>query len=191
MTFFDNSFNDSIHLTRRFFLNYLEIIEEFCKNNTAVHVFLKPKNNKARVFESLGDKIGQYKEIWNKLINRSNFIYLDPIEFGFEESLAVSDVCISMGLNSPSTVALICGKNALYFDDTGNKYHPFAKKYENIIVFEDKDRMFRQLNNILNGQFNCRDVLSDEIIREYDAFNDENALERLRGHLYELTKDTV
>lgn len=35
----------------------------------------------------------------------------------------------------------------------------------------------------------CRDVISGREIREYDAFDDDNALERLRDNLYELTKE--
>ncbi|MDD4979794.1 MAG: hypothetical protein PHC54_00780 [Candidatus Omnitrophica bacterium] len=187
VTFFDNSFDDSLHLTSSFFLRYLEIIKEFCRNNKGINVLLKPKVDKQIVLRYLGERAAEYRKIYDGLTSCTNFFYLNPLEFGFEEALAVSDVCVSMGLNSPSTVALICGKNALYFDNTGNKCHPFAKKYENIFVFEDKDLLFKQLNDILNGRFTCRDVISEKEIREYDAFDDDKALERLRNNLYELT----
>lgn len=189
VTFFDNSFDDSLHLTRRFFLEYLKIIAEFCKSNKSVSVLLKPKYTREETLRSLGEASDKYNKIWDELSAINNFIYLDPFKFGFEEALAISDACVSMGLNSPSTVALICGKDALYFDDTGNKYHPFARKYKDIIVFEDKNLLFRQLNNILDGRFNCRDIINERIIRKYDAFKDDNALERLRDNLYALTKE--
>ena len=81
------------------------------------------------------------------------------------------------------------GKNGFYFDDTGNRYHPFAEKYKDILVFEDKNLLFRQLSNILDGRFSCRDVVSERTLREYDAFADDNAVERMVGNLYELTKE--
>ena len=92
-----------------------------------------------------------------------------------------------MATTSPSTIALICGKDGLYFENTGNKNHPFAKKYENILVFEDKDLLFKQIYNILNGKFKCSDVISEREIREFDAFADDRALERLRDNIYQLT----
>lgn len=189
VTFFDNTFDDSAHLTSSFFLAYLKIIVEFSRNHKDVIVLLKPKYIREETLMSLGENKDKYNRILDELSAIKNFIYLDPFKFGFEEALAVSDVCVSMGLNSPSMVALICGKDALYFDDTGNTYHPFADKYKNIIVFEDKDLLLKQLNNILNGRFSCRDIISEKIIREYDAFDDDNAMERLRDNLYTLTEE--
>ena len=187
VTFFDNTFDESLHLTPRFFIKYLKIVEEFCISNKSISVLLKPKGGREAVLTSLGRDVGQYIKIWDNLLSFNNFIYLNPLEFCFEEALAVSDACVSMGLNSPSMVALICGKNALYFDDTGNRYHPFANKYKDILVFEDKNLLFRQLNNILDGKFNCGDVVGEKTLREYDAFVDDNAAERMINYLYELT----
>jgi len=45
----------------------------------------------------------------------------------------------------------------------------------------------KQMENILDGKFNCRNVLSEKEIRAYDAFSDDSALERLRDNLYTLT----
>jgi len=187
VTFFDTSFNNTIDITAHFFLEYMEIIKEFCEHNKDVNVLLKPKLEKASILQDLQDNLDQYKEIWDGLIGCGNFYYLNPLEWSVAEAIAISDVCITMAMTTPSTVALICGKDALYFDNTGNIYHPFAKKYSDVIVFEDKDLLFKQISNILDGKFNCRDAISEREIRKYDAFADDNALERLRENLYGLT----
>ncbi len=54
-------------------------------------------------------------------------------------------------------------------------------------MFDDKELLFRQADNILNSNFNCRDIISEAEIRGYDAFKDDKALERLRDNLYKLT----
>ena len=185
--FFDTSFSNSILFSECFFLRYIGIVKEFCQRNEDVNIVLKPKN-----FESYEEMLSeenrsQFRTMWHELINRHNFTYVDPLKWSFEEAIAIADICVSMGLNSPSTVALIFGKNALYFDDTGNSHHPFAKKYKDTIVFDDKELLFRQADNILNSNFNCRDIISEAEIRGYDAFKDDKALERLRDNLYKLT----
>ena len=187
VVFFDASFNKSIHLTEELFLEYLEIIKEFCKNNENINTLLKPRSYENYEVKISKDNLGRFKKLWNGLTSHENFIYLNPLRWNIEGIIAISDVCVNMGMNSPSTIALICGKNALYFDNTGNRYHPFAKKYKNILVFEDKELLFQQIDNILNRGFNCRDVISEQEIREYDAFADDRAMERLREHLYQLT----
>ena len=92
-----------------------------------------------------------------------------------------------MGVNSPATIALICGKDALYYDTTGNQEHPFVRKYKNSIVFDDKKLLLEQIDSILQGRFRCRDIISEEDLRAYDAFPDDKALERIRDNLYELS----
>ena len=47
--------------------------------------------------------------------------------------------------------------------------------------------LFEQIRNILDGKFSCKNVIGEKEIREYDAFSDDNALQRLRDSLYELT----
>jgi hypothetical protein len=152
-----------------------------------MNILLKPKSLDEEVEASVTDNFQQYKKIREELFSFNNFIYLDPRKYCVEEAIAISDVCITLAASSPSTIALICGKNGLYFDDSGNKNHPFAKKYENIIVFDDKNLLFKQIYNILDGKINCKDIVSEKDIREFDAFPDDRALERLRDNIYELT----
>jgi len=187
VAFFDNPFSNTFHFSEQFFLNFLEIIKDFCKRNKDVNTLLKPKNLRGHEKQLSEGNLRRYKELWSELEEAHNFIYLNPLKYPIEDIISISDICVNMGLTTPSTIALICGKNGLYFDSTGNKYHPLGKKYKDILVFEDKGLLLKQMENILDGKFNCRNVLSEKEIRAYDAFSDDSALERLRDNLYTLT----
>ena len=187
VTFFDTSFSDGCLFTQSSILKYLETISEFCMKNKEVNVLLKAKNEEPYTEMLTDNNHLRFKTIWDQLSNYDNFSYLSPLKWGIEEIIAISDVCINMCLNSPSTIALICGKDALYYNFKGNDRHPFARNYKNTIVLEDKDLLFQQINNILKGNFKCKNVISEQEIRQYDAFSDDQALDRLRSNLYELT----
>ena len=159
-------------------LEFLELMKEFCERNGNVNVLLKPRNMETLILQKLrGRDILSYK----------NFTCLDPKEWSAEDAIAVSDVCVNMTITTPVTVALICGKNALYFDNTGNyKDNPLAEEHFNELIFEDRDAIFRQIGSILTGRFSCRSVISEKDLRRYDAFNDDKAIERVRNYLSEL-----
>ena len=187
VTFFDSSYGKVITTTPDFMLTYLELVKDFCRENREINVLLKPKKDIDYEVRMALDDRHRCREIWKELAACDNFVCVDPARFGLEEIIAISDICITMGMKSPATIALICNKNALYFDCTGNIDHPFARKYKDMLVFEDKKRLFEQIHNVLNGKFKCRDVISESEIREYDAYDDDNALERLRKGLWELS----
>ncbi len=184
VTFFDNSFQDTIHITTAFFLEFLEMVKKFCQTHKDVNVLFKPKKDQEDVLRMLDGSARQYNLIWDGLKECENFIYLDPWEWSIESVIAISNVCVNMGITSPSTIALICGKNALYYDSTGNsEEHILFRKHAGTIVFDNKEDLFRQIDNILEGRFNCLDVFSKKELREYDIFDDDKALERLNTYL--------
>lgn len=194
VTFFDNSIDNEGCFPVRLYLMYLEIIREFCRKNKDINVLLKAKSGEKYMLKQMKNNLehlDQYEKIRAGLFNCDNFKYLSPLKWSMEDAIAVSDICVTMLVRSPSTVALICGKNALYYDDTGNIYHPFAVNHRNTIVFEDKNLLFEQINKILNREFDCRDIISEKEIRDYDAFIDDNSFERIRDNLHELTEDSV
>ena len=191
VVFFDTSFADSIFLTRDIFLEYVTLIRDFCRENGNINVLLKPKSDRDSVRKMLGDKDAQYEKMLEELAQCGNFICLDPSEWSIEEAIAVSDVNINLGMTSPATIALICGKDALYYERTGNREHPFANKYMGQVVFDDRRILFQQIDNILKGKFHCLDVITQEDIREYDAYGDSNAIERLAAYLKEVVSEAT
>ena len=154
ITFFDTSFNDSMQWTEKLFLEYLDLIRLLCLKHEDANILLKPKAHKDYRGCLSGKNVAFYTVLWEELSRSDNFICLDPLEWSAESAIAVSDVCVSMGMNSPATIALICGRNALYYDDTGNEDHYFAKKYKNALVFDNKNLLCEQITRILSGEFN-------------------------------------
>ena len=181
--FCDTSFSYDIQYTEKFYLRYLNIVKAFCLRHPRVNVLFKSKGSADSTEKSFAECLGEYKKEMMEILNLDNFFYLDPFKWDIERPLAICDVCISMGMNSPSTIAIICGKNGLYYDDTGNFEHPFAKKYQNVIVFSDQELLFKQIDNILDGKFSCQKAIPISEIREYDAYDDDHALDRLRDNL--------
>lgn len=183
VAFFDTAFQDTIHVTTALFLEFLDIIAEFCERHPDVNVLLKPKKDKNDVLGMLNGTLERYNLTWDRLKRCKNFTYLDPWEWSIESIIAVSDVCINMAITSTSTIALICGKNALYYDNTGNEEHPMVRKYNGKIVFDNRKALLEQIDHILQGQLPSGNRLSEKELREYDTFDDDKALERLSNYL--------
>jgi len=190
VVFFDTSFSDLTFLPESLYIQYMEMLKEFCIANKNLNVVYKAKN--MNVLESVSsERVAQIEPIWEELMACKNFYHIDPHKWSMPEVLSFADVCVNMGMNSPATIALICGENALYYDTTENKDHPFANKYSDSIVFDDRIRLFSQINKILNGEFDCSDVISRDELRQFDAFDDDNASDRLFAYLYEMTTEDI
>ena len=189
VVFFDTSFGSLAFYTNAGYLAYMRLIYNFCTVHPMVNVLLKMKMSLNEVEQNFNNEedLKSFLNIMNQLNECPNFIYLDPDIWGFEQAIAISDVCVNMGMNTPATIALICEKDALYFENSGNYEHPFSKKYMNTIVFEEQNALFAQIDQILNGKFSCSSVIPDEEIRAYDAFTDDQGLNRLTQYLYDLT----
>ena len=186
IAFFDQGFDNSGFCTEDFFLKYLGLVEEFCRKNRDLNILLKPKASMEIYKAAMSDNGRKhYGEMLGRLKGYANFSYIDHFKRRAEEIIAVSDICISMNMGTPVTLALLFGKNALYFKDTDYTDNLFAKDYKDVLIFEDENLLFEQINNILNGYFHCSKVVESKIIRQYDAFDDDNALERMKDSLCE------
>ncbi|MBF0483569.1 MAG: hypothetical protein HQL25_02570 [Candidatus Omnitrophica bacterium] len=184
--FFDTSFGAYEQYTPVFYLEYLSLVSKFCVGHPGLNVILKAKNVSGDQELFCGTEISQYRTQMEQLKMFSNFIFMESRDFDFEDLLLFPEVAVSMGMNSPSTIFLICGGNGLYYDSTGNDRHPFSRKYQDQIVFSAKEKLFSQIDNILAGRVSCADIVQEKDLEGYDAFRDNSANERIRQYL--LTK---
>lgn len=192
VAFFDTTFGDPYHYSEDFLIEFLEIIRDFSKANREINVLLKPKKQEGNYFNRVTNgRQTKLREVWDELIHFDNFSFLECEKWDFIEAVAISDVCVGLGMSTPATVALICGKDAFYYDNVNLPQHPFAKKYNNIIQFDDRELLLKQIRNVLKGEFKCRDVISEKEIREYDTFQDDKALDRLRNGLFEMISNST
>jgi len=165
LAFYDESFNPNIHFTEEILLDFWQMMFELINKSANVIGIMKPKLRdiqKHRVLSAKG------REIYHNIKQRcteSGRLYVidDPKEVGVTEIIAISDINITMGVASPSTIALLCGKIGLYYDTTGNNYHPFTKRYKNKIVFDNKRSLFLVVGKIIEGSYNPL----DEVRKKY------------------------
>ena len=138
--------------------------------------------------KNIAHYLNKGKEIFNnikeKCLGSGRFYFIDnPREVAVTEVIAISDINITMGMGSPSSIALLCGKIGLYYDTTGNDYHPFAQKYRNKVVFDNKRDLFSAVNKIIDGGYNPLNEIEEALLEDYDRFRDEMGLVRFREAL--------
>jgi len=184
--FFDSSFGKLGQLSELNFLEYFRLMTDYCDKNSDVNVLYRPKESKEVVMSCCGSFRDEYLALRDKLMSFDNLFFVEQGNISTMEAIILSDLVISFGMSSPSTITLIIGKEALYFNNMGNKEHPFVVKYNDKLVFETKDALFLQMNNILQGKFKCGDVLTQGDIRSYDAFDDDLALDRIKEYLSQM-----
>lgn len=185
LAFYDETFNPNGHFTEEVLLDFWQMMLELISGNMNVIGIVKPKIGDEGRYRILSDK---GKEIFNnikeKCLESGRLYFIDnPGEVAVTEVIAISDINITMGMSSPSTIALLCGKIGLFYDTTGNDYHPFTKKYRNKVVFDNERDLFSVVNKIIDEGYSPLSEIEEDLLRDYDYFRDNKGLERFREAL--------
>lgn len=183
VVFFDSSFNDCCEFDEAFFLSYLELILAFCVRRPDIQVLLKPKRSfhYDRAVSESG--IPRFLAAWDRLSALPNFKYLLGFERTPEAAMSLADAVVSMAMISPSTIALLGGIEALYFDTTGNVHHPIAKDFTRKVVFAEPAGLLDKLDMILAGKASVFDDLPPTLLTRLDS--GAGAVPRIRAILAE------
>jgi hypothetical protein len=184
IAFFDESFDPDVHFTEEVLLDFWQMMFELINENKNVIGILKPKpgNEKYSTLSNKGKEI--FNNIKEKCLESGRFYFIDnPREVVLTEVIAISDINITMGMGSPSNIALLCGKIGLYYDTTGNDQHPFTQKYRGKLVFDNKRELFSAVNKIIDGAYNPLSEIEEALLEDYDQFRDEMGLVRFREAL--------
>ena len=175
----DSSFDNCCHQSEDFYLDFLDLLQIIAAEIRDARFFFKAKRFDFKTLadgfteqkkKSFLDKMGILKST-----NRFDFYYSDT---QLESLFPKADLVISMGINSPCTIALLCGKEALYYETSGNDQHPFSK-YKNQIIFNDKEKLLSSVKKILNKEITVFDYIDDKLLSSFDYFRDGKALSRL------------
>lgn len=181
----DNSFENSGAFSENFYLDFLDLAIKLLNDIPDADLIFRPKNN----INDLNSFTCENRKIYFKKTNFLNssgrFICCD-MSFQIGSLIALTDIVITMGLTSPTTIALVLHKEAVYYDRTGNNQHPMTK-YKNSVVFDDKDRLIEHIKRILEKKKSVFDNIDTELLNSYDPFRDSKALDRLIEAVY---KDT-
>jgi polysaccharide biosynthesis PFTS motif protein len=182
LAFYDESFSPDIHFTQEMLLDFWQMMSELIDDKKDVIGIFKPKWVGDTNMSANGK--GNFNSIKQRCLESGRFYFIDnPREVAVTEVIAISDINITMGMGSPSTIALLCGKIGLYYDTTGNDYHPFTQKYRDRVVFNDKRELFSVMNRITDGTYSPLSEIDESLLEDYDRFRDNMGLKRFREAL--------
>jgi spore coat polysaccharide biosynthesis protein SpsF len=178
VSFFDESFGLTHKSSDDDFVNMWEAMLKMADLDRKNTYVMKPKvfYRFKRLSENIKNK---FISILDKLKSLNNVYILDSDKWSFIEAIGVSDVVVSQGMTSSSTIALICGIEGIYFNQAHYK-HPFVTQFSGKIVFDKFNDLKFEILELVNEKKSVFDIIGINILREYDAFSDNNGLERLR-----------
>lgn len=181
VSFFDEPFGEECRMTAEHYVTFWDTALKFAeieKNNT---IIIKPKTakNYLKLPEQL---IKQFLDIMKKIKQLDNVYIINEKKWSFIEVIGTSDIVVTQGINSPSTIAIICGIEGLYLDQA--KYnHPFPKYFKGTVVFDSPEELLEAIHRILRGESNPLKTIPEKVIREFDAYADDDGIERFRSIL--------
>ena len=184
----DTSFSNAIMHSEKFYIDYLDLAIEMLNGIDDADFIFKSKYHNSYILDNFSDKNIKNKYLENmKLLNKNKrFFYYDS-SFQLEPFIAGSDIVITMGMTSPSTIALTLHKEAVFYDITGNNQHPMTK-YLNSVVFSDKKLLIEYIKEVLNNKKSVFDLIDIDLLNSYDSYKDSKALERLVRAVYNETE---
>jgi len=187
LAFYDDHFAIDSHFTEEILLDFWQMMFELIDQRKDAIGILKPKLGTENQYRRMSDK---GKETFNNIkqmcSESGRFYFIDnPREVGVTEVIAISSINISMGMGSPSTIALLSGKVGLYYDTTGSDCYPFAKEYKNKLVFDNKRDLFSAVNRIIDDGYNPLNKINEELLRDNDYLRDNMGVERFKKALLE------
>lgn len=177
ISFFDESFGRETKMTEKNFLDFWRTALDFALKNRNHTVIMKQKalSRYKNLSKSLKKQFEEIKFQMEELPN----VWILVSDKSFIEVIGVSDVVITQGMTSSATIAIICGIEGLYLDQA--KYnHPFKKLFKDKIVFDDPDKLLLMLDRIIEGTENPLKDIPENILRDYDAYEDDRGIDRFR-----------
>ncbi|MEA3493465.1 MAG: hypothetical protein U9R38_03645 [Candidatus Margulisiibacteriota bacterium] len=177
ISFFDETFGGTCKMTAENYVSFWELILKCAKEQKDKLIIVKPKEIK-RYLGLPKELIDRFVLIKQELEKMANVNILIDKEVSFIEVIGVSDIVVTQGMTSSSTIAIVSGINGLYFDQA-NYDHPFAGQFAGEIVFDNADEILNKITGMLEE--GASTIVPDNILKEYDYYNDELSLDRYRS----------
>jgi hypothetical protein len=178
VAFYNTSFNPDFLFTAGHLKSFLHCIKGFAEAFPDVTVLFKVKS-----IEDLLKGPGDVCNDLRLLEEKPNIIIVDMKDADPLEVIAVSDLNIGMGMNSVVTLALLLGREGLYYNMSEAREHPFYEKYYGTIVFAEELELLGAVKKVLCGSYSAQGIIESADVRWYDAFGDGEELSRLCARL--------
>ena len=181
VSFFDESFGRDCKMTEEHFVNFWLTAYKFAELAKNQTVIIKPKDINRYHHLSLHKK-REFLDLLSKLKALPNFYIVDDQKWSFIEVIGISDVVVTQGMTSSATIALVCGIEALYFDEASYN-HPFSVLLKDKIVFNSQEKLLNKLTKIIYNNESVFNEIPQRLIREYDAFENDSGIDIYRQML--------
>lgn len=177
-TFFDESIGGECLMTEDHYVTFWETALKLAQAEKKHTVVMKPKI--LHRYESFTERSKErFLAIKAEMEALENIYILDPEKWSFIEAIGIADLVITQGMTSSSTIALICGVEALYLDEVRYE-HPLARLFKDQVVFDDPQKLLAKARDILTGRASVLKVIPEQVMREYDEYPDDRGIDLLR-----------
>lgn len=175
LAFFDESFGGASNITEKNYHDFWKVIVEVAKRNMDNTIIIKEKDFQAHKLISDKQLRNGAEESRNILDKMENVFIVDPIRWSFIEVIGIADLVVTQGMSSSSTIAIICGKEGLYFEPA-TLDHPFAKMFKDTIAFDDAEKLVKMIDKIVMGEESPKSLISESVMRDYDEYPDDRGI---------------
>lgn len=181
VSFFDESFGYDIKMTEENYVIFWETALKLAEIEKNVFVLVKPKE--LDKYNNLSGNLKQrFIKIKDQMGKTSNLHIVDANKWSFVEVIGVSDIVVTQGMTSSSTIAIICGIEGLYLDQVDYN-HPFSRLFKDKIVFNDPDKLLVMIQKIIKGAEKPLENIPEDMLRNYDAYPDDRGIDLFRDIL--------
>lgn len=187
ISFFDesfgggDSFGSNAKMTAEHFVNFWKTALETAKTHREHTIVVKPKEM-ARYLWLDEPLRSEFLAVKKEIEALENACIVNEKKWSFIEVIGVSDIVITQGMFSSATIAIICGIDGLYLDEA--RYgHPFRELFKDKVVFDTSEALQEAVRLILDGKASALKYIPENVIREFDAYPDDKAVNRIAGIL--------
>ncbi len=178
ISFYDENFSAGSEMTAGHYVSFWRMMLNVALQEKGHTILVKPKGTDyhKNLPESL---LGEYLDIRNKIDKLENVYFIDTNKWTFIETIGVSDIAVTQGMTSSSTIALICGIEGLFLDEYGYG-HIFSQLYKDKIVFDDHSKLLQKIGEMANLNISERSNIPEELLRQFDGYCDVRGIDTIR-----------
>jgi hypothetical protein len=181
IAFFDESFGSECEMTEENYVTFWETALRVAERQIDSTVLIKPKDL-ARHNNLSSDLKNRFIDMKNKMERMPNLYIVDENRWSFIETIGVADIVVTQGMSSSATIAIICGIEGLYLNQIKDT-HSFVRLFSDRIVFDSPDKLLIMIDKIIKDGESPLKAIPESILREYDAYDDNRGIDRLRDIL--------
>lgn len=181
ISFFDETFGKDSEMPENNYIVFWETILKVAQMEKDNTILIKPKVS--TYYNMLSDDLKKrYLKILAELSNMKNAYIVDEKKWSFVEVIGVSDIVVSQGMTSSSTIAIICGLEGLYLDQFGYS-HRFSNLFKDKIVFCNPDNLIIMIHAIAASKKSPSKDIPERLLREFDEYPDDRGIDLFRDIL--------